>query len=291
MAARPAQTEAPKSLVKTAIEIFDEGFDSKPLAGKLATISGMLGAIPKNGYNRSQNYKFVQETDLKSAVRPYLAAAGAVLVTRVASHELTDLYTTRSGQLMRLSSIQLDWELTDGKESIGGTSWGYGADTGDKGIYKAITGAVKYILMELFLVDTGDDPERDEKVDEPGATRSRPPVEDKGEDGYGTHSGQDEPRPIIITPTSRPPTGKGGHAGLTTETQYTRFSTLVREKAITLDSLLVLVNKTLGEQPEFPSGDPRTPGAVIKDWVLLRPADDMGKLLVALEAYQVPGDV
>ena len=32
---------------------------------------------------------------------------------------------------------------------------------GDKGLYKAITGANKYFLFKLFQIETGDDPERD----------------------------------------------------------------------------------------------------------------------------------
>ena len=35
-------------------------------------------------------------------------------------------------------------------------------DTGDKWVYKAITGAVKYIFMKTFQISTGDDPEKDE---------------------------------------------------------------------------------------------------------------------------------
>lgn len=55
------------------------------------------------------------------------------------------------------------------------TEWqfwaGYGDDAGDKGIYKALTGAVKYALMKQFLVSTGDDPEGDTSTDERAAAR------------------------------------------------------------------------------------------------------------------------
>jgi len=36
---------------------------------------------------------------------------------------------------------------------------GQGADKGDKGVYKAITGAKKYFIANLFLIPTDDDPE------------------------------------------------------------------------------------------------------------------------------------
>jgi hypothetical protein len=38
---------------------------------------------------------------------------------------------------------------------------GEGADPGDKAPYKAMTGALKYALLQSFLLSTGDDPEDD----------------------------------------------------------------------------------------------------------------------------------
>jgi len=39
---------------------------------------------------------------------------------------------------------------------------GSGFDTAEKTVYKAMTGAYKYFLRQLFCIETGDDPERDE---------------------------------------------------------------------------------------------------------------------------------
>jgi hypothetical protein len=38
---------------------------------------------------------------------------------------------------------------------------GYALDEGDKHIYKAYTGAIKYFLINNFMLSTGDDPEMD----------------------------------------------------------------------------------------------------------------------------------
>lgn len=63
--------------------------------------------------------------------------------------------------------------------------FGFGEDSGDKAIYKAITGAIKYFGSENFLVSTGDDPEReDERMDKltgsvsGSATAPYPPSEE-----------------------------------------------------------------------------------------------------------------
>lgn len=42
---------------------------------------------------------------------------------------------------------------------ITGPFVGQGEDSGDKGVWKAVTGAIKYVLTSNFLIPTGDDPE------------------------------------------------------------------------------------------------------------------------------------
>ncbi len=51
-------------------------------------------------------------------------------------------------------------------EYIEGSMEGDGADSGDKGVYKAITGAIKYIMTSTFLIPTNDDPEVARKDEE-----------------------------------------------------------------------------------------------------------------------------
>ncbi len=40
--------------------------------------------------------------------------------------------------------------------------WGYGVDSSDKGIGKAISYAFKYALLKTFVLETGDDPDQDQ---------------------------------------------------------------------------------------------------------------------------------
>jgi hypothetical protein len=70
--------------------------------------------------------------------------------------------------------------------TIGGA--GLGWDSGDKGVYKAITGATKYALMKNFLITDEQDPETGEQVkpDKPagaaGHRRTRAYEEETGSD-------------------------------------------------------------------------------------------------------------
>jgi hypothetical protein len=52
----------------------------------------------------------------------------------------------------------------DSGEEIVAKVAGQGLDVGDKAPYKAMTGALKYALLQSFLLATGDDPE-DERID------------------------------------------------------------------------------------------------------------------------------
>jgi hypothetical protein len=54
-------------------------------------------------------------------------------------------------------------DVDSGEEIIAKVA-GQGLDAGDKAPYKAMTGALKYALLQSFLLATGDDPE-DERVD------------------------------------------------------------------------------------------------------------------------------
>jgi len=54
-------------------------------------------------------------------------------------------------------------DVNSGEEIVAKVA-GQGLDTGDKAPCKAMTGALKYALLQSFLLATGDDPE-DERVD------------------------------------------------------------------------------------------------------------------------------
>jgi hypothetical protein len=51
-------------------------------------------------------------------------------------------------------------DVDSGEELVAKVA-GQGLDTGDKAPYKAMTGALKYALLQSFLLSTGDDPEDD----------------------------------------------------------------------------------------------------------------------------------
>lgn len=128
-------------------------FEGKNLVQKLAIIQGEARYVQKNGYNAHHKYKYVREADLVEKIAPLLAEAGIMLVPNLTKHE-------REGTVTRLT---IAYTITDGEETLTATVMGEGADAQDKGAYKAMTGAHKYLLYKLFNVETGDDPEAEDE--------------------------------------------------------------------------------------------------------------------------------
>jgi hypothetical protein len=86
----------------------------------------------------------------------------------------------------------------DSGEARAYTFFGSGQDNGDKGLYKAITGALKYFLASTFLVAEYNDPERD---DAPSQQTTRPATPE-----------QREAAKQAVTDTTEPPTQEQAEA-------------------------------------------------------------------------------
>ena len=136
------------------------------LRQKLVQVYGKIDHVEKSGTNEKQKYKFVRSADVLRTVRKALLELGIYAQT---NFELLGAYdiATNSGGKMHTATVRATIMLhdTDTDEIITVSGLGDGADSGDKGIYKAQTGAVKNALRNAFLVPDEEDPEADEKVD------------------------------------------------------------------------------------------------------------------------------
>lgn len=133
----------------------------KQLAAKLAAIMGELHRVPKNGTNEFHHYRYVTESDLADALRAQLAAHKVVILPSVLSWDRETIPTSRGQQY--LVNVWMSFSVIDAES---GEIWvsvvpGHASDSLDKAIYKAMTGAQKYMQLKTFLVSSGDDPEED----------------------------------------------------------------------------------------------------------------------------------
>lgn len=120
---------------------------------KLQQILPEIGHVQKKGYNAFHKYSYAQEADILDHVRPLFEKQGLILGINCSEYH-------RNGEL---TTVKLAIKIIDadsGEEMVS-DFYGEGQDKGDKGIYKAYTGAMKYFLMKTFLIPTGDDPEKE----------------------------------------------------------------------------------------------------------------------------------
>jgi hypothetical protein len=242
----------------------------KGIAGKLVTILEAAGTVPKKGHNRAQNYKFVRETDLVDMIRPIMAKEKLFLNLDVVSHELVEMGRTASGSTNRLTILTIRGTWVDAETGevwpIPSTFVGYGADTGDKGVYKAMTGAEKYFLFKSFLVGTGDDPEGDEKTDRHAEGATGPVRVRRGQPSADQQ--------------------RGGRSAKATGPQLNAITRLVREIGLTPEAFRALIGKETGlKVPE----EAKIGGA--NGWMAQQAGGVAGKIIAALTelAQGVPG--
>ncbi len=129
----------------------------------------------KASRNTQQSYNYVSEADFLALIRPQLAEQGIVVA---ASYEVLGQgeYRTKSDSLMRSITLAGTFRFTHvpSQTHIEVVTIGEGTDQNDKAPYKAMTGALKYAIRQLFLVETGDDPEKDDDATD---RRPDPPPE------------------------------------------------------------------------------------------------------------------
>ena len=143
------------------------GNASASLYKKMSGVMGRLDRIPKRGINQHFKYAYVTDADVLEGVRKAMAEEGLAFFVNTVDIEQDGNRTTGT----------YDVTFADGETGATLTvTWiGEALDAQDKGMSKALTGAIKYGLMKTFLISTGDaDPDEGEPS---GDTRTAQPVQ------------------------------------------------------------------------------------------------------------------
>ena len=142
------------------------------LVQKLIQVYEKIDHVQKTGHNKNQNYHFVRAADMVRIVRKALLELGVYAeVNFVNERQYTIPREKAPNAPFAAVDVRCIITFRDGEsgETLTTSGLGTGADTGDKAIYKAQTGATKYALRNAFLVPDEADPEADESVDEAAA--------------------------------------------------------------------------------------------------------------------------
>lgn len=172
------------------------GGDLPALFGAVSRVMAQVGYVLKEGKVefKATRYKYAGEADIIRALRPVMVAEGLSMFPVGASvHSVNNKMVTASCSYM-LAHTSGGFLLLE--------VLGQGQDSGDKAAPKAMTGALKYALRQAFLIETGDDPDRDasgktaeeireqERRDAEAARREALGIDDKGHTAWWRENGR-----------------------------------------------------------------------------------------------------
>ena len=216
----------------------------KTICEALHSVMEKVGYVQKGSVNEFHRYKYASEGDLLSTLRPAMVEAGLMLIPSQTQHSAIDDY----GNVI----VEMEYTLCHSSGAV----WpekiraiGCGNDknskggVGDKGIYKAITGANKYLLFKLFQIETGDDPEATDNGDtatkETKQAKHQTPPENNGngaaqaraeqnvQEVFGGHEVEEDPKSSggdTISPAQVRRLFAKGYAAKLSENEIVEFS-------------------------------------------------------------------
>ena len=286
----PPHTEEELVTIETALEIFAdqmspaekmrmeneiEALKAQPrgrvrltLIEKISLVMEAIDAVEKKGRNEAQKYDYQRATDVTKEVRREFIKQGLVFVTSITDIETLPIPRDRGTPNM-LVTIKGNFEISDGIEAIKFSGVGMGQDVGDKGVYKAITGMLKYGLRTLLLLpDEKDDPAVARQDEFPEATGA-----------------------INISGANVSGVKQGGRQSSATAPQIKAIKDAARELMLSPESMSAFIVSELGSGPKLDPGD--LPGEQVKqvmNYLETLSFEDCGKIAKGLtEAVDASG--
>lgn len=120
-------------------------------------------AAHKSGHNTFDKYSYAKLEDFLTAIREPLAKYGLGIVFSNSEVETLPDRPTKNAGLDHAARAKVDARLVHKSgQWIQVSCYGEGQDRADKSIYKALTGAKKYVVAGLLAIPTTDDAEADD---------------------------------------------------------------------------------------------------------------------------------
>lgn len=207
------------------------------LLQKLFKLQEVLSNKPweKDGINRHQSYKYITEAQYKANFKAALQEVGLLWRMETVKRE----YIGNVSDKMHLVLCDFKGTLTDPEtgESQEYLFCGSGADNGDKALYKAVTGGLKFFLASNFNVAEANDPESDDIVENkiPATPEKREEIKKDltAKDGPATPMQIKSLKTILTKLREADPTQEGFITDLAVKTQaFTKITKAQCEKLI-----------------------------------------------------------
>ncbi len=169
-----------------------------PTIVALCAVQSELSAtgIAKDGRNAAQNFNFRGIDQVMNALAPLMAKHRLIFLPAYDVLSSESRTTTKGGSLFVVTVRLVGRWMAPGGSEIQCSSIGEGADSGDKATNKAMSAALKYLVLQTFMVPVEgmEDSDRDsppESYPNPPRPTTRPQSDheaarDSGTPGIGT---------------------------------------------------------------------------------------------------------
>lgn len=158
--------------------------------GKVVQECGYVASDATNAFHR---YSYLSDEKLLGHVRGSMASHGLAIVPMTVTHEKEEVKTAKGKTEVLVTTTTTFLLSHSSGEWMHVQCLAMGQDSGDKGPYKAATGALKYALRQVFLIATGDDAEKESqeaRQSEEQARKAALGIDDKGHTAFWRAEGQ-----------------------------------------------------------------------------------------------------
>jgi hypothetical protein len=137
---------------------------------KIIEAASEMEPVAKSRRNSQQNYNFRGIDDVVNAISPILSKHGILTVPEVQDMRRETITNAKGSQLnYTVATVKYNFYAEDGSY-VTATVLGEGMDSGDKSANKAMSGAYKYALFQVFHIPTEEtSPYTDSEIDSPEA--------------------------------------------------------------------------------------------------------------------------
>lgn len=137
---------------------------------KMAAIMKAVQPIKKDSKNEIQKFMFRGIDAVMNELHQAFAENEVFITTEIIERKETERQSKNGGMLLWVvCTCKFRLHTTDGS-SVSITTIGEGMDSGDKGTNKAMSIALKYALLQAFLIPTEEQKDPDAETHEPKAT-------------------------------------------------------------------------------------------------------------------------
>jgi len=142
---------------------------------KMAAIMKAVNPIAKGNRNQQQGFMYRGIDDIMNELHEAFAANDVFITTNVVERTEDERVSKNGGALFYVKcKCSFTFYTTDGS-NVTATTIGEGLDSGDKGTNKAMSIALKYALLQTFLIPTNDQKDPDAETHEvKPATKQQP---------------------------------------------------------------------------------------------------------------------